>query len=407
MINYLNWGITRSRLFTIYCCGLTSYGLPHVGHIRTFLIALLIKNLLKSIGYTITLTINWTDLDPKIGFYQNEFVTYRISALLKKISRDLIRKYIAWEVDFEPSVSKYLHNMEEDTNHLVKKNLAIKVKDGIKVIKIDHYLSNSENKIISTAGDFYLWRDDKNGIRKSNDQARAIPGWHLECASMIKSIHGSGGVDLHLGGSDLIFPHHVNEDMIFEKLCGNPVSRNWLHVALVTNSGIKMSKSLKNHLPLKQIKNELENPLRIGLLSVDYNKTVNFSIKELLETKMKIKNLFRIKFSDLKIIPIHKWIIIKHRFVQLLFRMNMNIERTRKSFRKWEFLLLLYKYKIFYSSALSSKRNFLCLKSLINTRNTLHSNRMYSLSDSIRTVIYHIFNIELIDTPKQCYLLIR
>jgi L-cysteine:1D-myo-inositol 2-amino-2-deoxy-alpha-D-glucopyranoside ligase len=94
--------------------------------------------------------------------------------------------------------------------------------------------------------DFVLWQPsapDEPAWRAPFGVGR--PGWHIECSAMAMHAHGET-LDLHGGGTDLIFPHHECEIAQSEALTGKPFVRHWMHSAMVNYEGEKMSKSLGN-----------------------------------------------------------------------------------------------------------------------------------------------------------------
>jgi cysteinyl-tRNA synthetase len=133
------------------------------------------------------------------------------------------------------------------------------------------------------ARDFALWKgvkpgDEEVGAAWDAPWGRGRPGWHLECSAMALAEIGST-LDLHLGGEDLVFPHHEDEIAQSEGATGEPFVRVWLHVKHLTVEGRKMSKSLGNFITVRQLLDEGVSPaaIRHQLLSAQYRSDLNFT----------------------------------------------------------------------------------------------------------------------------------
>jgi cysteinyl-tRNA synthetase len=104
------------------------------------------------------------------------------------------------------------------------------------------------------------------------------PGWHIECAAMAMSLLGEQS-DIHVGGVDLVFPHHENEIAICQAATGKPPARYWIHSGLVTVGGRKMSRSSGNAIFVGDVleRGYTGRQLRYYLLSQHYRQPFNFS----------------------------------------------------------------------------------------------------------------------------------
>ncbi|MFM8605864.1 MAG: cysteine--tRNA ligase, partial [Cyanobium sp.] len=104
------------------------------------------------------------------------------------------------------------------------------------------------------------------------------PGWHIECSAMVRQELGDT-IDIHLGGADLIFPHHENEIAQSESVCGVPLARYWLHNGMVNVGGEKMSKSLGNFTTIRSLLESGVSPmtLRLFVLQAHYRKPLDFT----------------------------------------------------------------------------------------------------------------------------------
>ena len=133
------------------------------------------------------------------------------------------------------------------------------------------------------ARDFALWKaatdeDEAVGAAWDSPWGRGRPGWHLECSVMSTAELGPT-LDMHLGGEDLIFPHHENEIAQSECATGEIFARYWLHVKHLFVEGKKMSKSLGNFIRVRELLEEGYDPaaIRHQLISSHYRGDLNFT----------------------------------------------------------------------------------------------------------------------------------
>jgi cysteinyl-tRNA synthetase len=146
-------------------------------------------------------------------------------------------------------------------------------------VKSDEYAKES-------VADFVLWKarvpEDGEVFWKSESLGEGRPGWHIECSAMSTKILGPS-FDLHLGGEDLIFPHHEDEIAQSEGATGKPFVKYWLHGAFLLVEGKKMSKSLGNFFTLRDLlaKGFTGREIRYALLTAHYRETFNFTLEGL------------------------------------------------------------------------------------------------------------------------------
>jgi cysteinyl-tRNA synthetase len=127
--------------------------------------------------------------------------------------------------------------------------------------------------------DFALWKAAKPGEPAwESPWGAGRPGWHIECSAMIREKLGET-IDIHTGGSDLIFPHHENEIAQSEAATGKPLAHYWLHTGMVKVEGEKMSKSLGNFITIRELLDRPVDPMavRLFVLMAQYRKPVDFS----------------------------------------------------------------------------------------------------------------------------------
>jgi cysteinyl-tRNA synthetase len=143
-------------------------------------------------------------------------------------------------------------------------------------VKSDEYAKES-------VADFALWKarvpEDGDVFWKSETLGEGRPGWHIECSAMSMKVLGES-FDLHLGGEDLIFPHHEDEIAQSEGATSKPFVKHWLHGAHLLVEGKKMSKSLGNFFTLRDLlaKGFTGREIRYSLLTGHYRETFNFTL---------------------------------------------------------------------------------------------------------------------------------
>ncbi len=143
------------------------------------------------------------------------------------------------------------------------------------------------------ARDFALWKDAKDDEPCWETRiGRGRPGWHLECSAMSMKYLGNT-FDMHVGGVDLMFPHHENEIAQSVGATGEGFARCWLHCAHLIVDGIKMSKSLGNQYTLRELVDAGHDPVAIRYLlaSVNYRKQLNFTFDALAQAKAAVTRL--------------------------------------------------------------------------------------------------------------------
>ena len=131
--------------------------------------------------------------------------------------------------------------------------------------------------------DFALWKGAKPGEPSfPSPWGAGRPGWHIECSAMVRAELGDT-IDIHLGGADLIFPHHDNEIAQSEAASGKPLARYWLHNGMVNVGGEKMSKSLGNFTTIRALLESGVSPmtLRFFVLQAHYRKPLDFTAEAL------------------------------------------------------------------------------------------------------------------------------
>ena len=286
---------------SIYACGPTVYNMPHIGNYRTFLMADNIVRTLEYLGYKVKLVMNITDIDDKTirdskaaGMSLKDFTDKYTAEFFKGLDMLNIKRASAY-----PRATENVDGMIELAQKLIEKGLAYE-KGGSVYYRISGFpeygkLSklDFDNIIIGASVDVDEYDKDnprdfallkastpeeiERGIYYESPWGKIRPGWHIECSVMAMNSFGPT-LDMHLGGVDLIFPHHENEIAQSEGATGKPFACNWIHGEHLIVEGEKMSKSKGNIFTLPEIVGKYGGEVvRFMFLSVHYRKKLDYS----------------------------------------------------------------------------------------------------------------------------------
>lgn len=293
-----------------YGCGPTVYNDPHIGNFRTFVFYDLLNRVLKMNGYNTVTAVNITDIDDKIIDRVNQEnsslkeITSKYELSFQEISQSL--KILP--NNHNPRATEYVDEMIEFIQTLIEKKYAYEIDGNVffdiesypkygKFVNIDEQLQIEDNELSKkNVNDFTLWKakkDSDGDIFWDSQWGKGRPGWHTECAVMIKTLF-KGQLDIHCGGIDLKFPHHENESAQIEAIQGHNLSNYWLHAEHLNMDDEKMSKSLGNFIDVSTlIEKNGSDVVRLFLLSAHYRTKVSFSQKKLDECKKMIEKIKR------------------------------------------------------------------------------------------------------------------
>ncbi len=314
----------------LYYCGLTVSDAAHLGHARTWTHVDVIHRWLNHLGYGVRHVENITDVNEKIvarigertddgtlGESEREVAKHFIERLLADM-----RSLNLERAEVYPRVSEHVPEIIDLIETLVDRGYAYESNGSVyfDVTAFPDYgkLSNQTIAEVESQGaederaekrhpaDFALWKadgvsEDAIAEHRHDDRtydARPIgetwespwgvgrPGWHIECSAMSMT-HLNSSIDIHMGGRDLVFPHHENEIAQTEAATGETFARYWLHADLFRMDEEKMSSSLGNFIPVSEAVERFgTNPLRMFFASASYNSTQTYSdaaIEEALE----------------------------------------------------------------------------------------------------------------------------
>lgn len=266
---------------SIYYCGATVQGRPHVGHIRSAVVFDILARWLEYAGNKVTLVRNVTDIDDKILSRSAEsFATDFVAtddypaqeswwALAYRFENAFAQAYASLGVrrpTYEPRATGHIPEMIQLIERLMQTGHAYPALDGSADVYFDvkswskygalthQAVDNMQDaEDAPTRGkkdprDFTLWKSqqdtDPAGSAWASPWGPGRPGWHIECSAMVTKYLGSH-FDIHGGGLDLRFPHHENE-LAQSTAAGDHFANFWMHNGLVTAEGEKMSKSVGN-----------------------------------------------------------------------------------------------------------------------------------------------------------------
>jgi cysteinyl-tRNA synthetase len=296
-----------SSRVSMYQCGPTVYDTAHIGNLRTFVMDDIIRRVFEYNGYFVTQVMNITDVDDKtIRRSQDEKTT--LSELTRRYEMLFLEDIQSLKILTPHRVLRardHIADMIEMISTLLEKGFAYPSKDGIyfSIGKAHRYgalagleklgTSSSEQLKERIANDEYekenprdfaLWKfagDDANPEATWEAPfGKGRPGWHIECSAMATRALGDT-IDIHTGGSDLIFPHHTNEIAQSESATGKQFARYWVHGGFMNVNETKMSKSKGNFFKLADLEPEMISPLgfRYWLMTAHYRSQVNFTVE--------------------------------------------------------------------------------------------------------------------------------
>jgi len=312
-----------------YSCGPTVYDYAHIGNFRAFLTYDLVKRWLMFCGYKVRHVMNITDVDDKI-IQRSQREQRRAEDITRQFAAEFFQDLKALNIipaDAYPCATAHIDDMADLVRELLSRGFAYKLGDSVyysverfarygTLARINFESLLSSNGEEEDAGphtalkrdprDFVLWKGhkpDDGDVKWDTPIGCGRPGWHTECAAMAMKYLGSS-VDIHAGGSDLVFPHHENEIAQCEAVTGTMFARFWIHNGFVNINGEKMSKSLGNYITLRDL---VRDPLdarafRYAVITSLYRMPLNFTDDTLgaAATTLRRLDLFRKSIIDLE-----------------------------------------------------------------------------------------------------------
>lgn len=439
-------GTTEDNKIRIYVCGITVYDDCHIGHARTIVVFDILRRYLIHKGKELVYVQNFTDVDDKIinrakldGKSPDEISSKYIESYFEDFSKLNVLK-----ADFYPKATDHIIEIIKAIKILKEKNYTYTTLNGVyfKVRAFPNYgkLSKKQideleegtrieiDKLKEDPLDFALWKFSSDVPNWESPWGRGRPGWHIECSVMVSKFLGNE-IEIHGGGTDLIFPHHENEIAQSETFNEKKLAKLWMHVGMITINSEKMSKSLRNMIVLKSaLKKWGSNVLRLYLISSQYSKPMDYNDEILQES-------------------LQKWRQIEHCIYEL--RTTKNVSENMEEFEdkcngflnnflsaldsnlNTPLALTSFVKLVSYVNNLSSSEKLTIrmsdkalpivdsimdiigikiveidndtkfkIEEMIDRRNNLRAEKKFQAADNLRKKIFELFDVELTDHSK-------
>jgi cysteinyl-tRNA synthetase len=278
---------------SIYLCGATVQGMPHIGHVRSGVAFDVLRRWLMAKGFDVAFIRNVTDIDDKILTKAAEAGRpwWEWAATHERAFAAAYDALGVLPPSAEPRATGHITQIVELIERLIDTGHAYSGDGDVyfDVLSIGDYGKLSGHRLddvhqgegVGTGKrdqrDFTLWKGAKPGEPSwPTPWGRGRPGWHSECVAMAHEYLGAA-FDIHCGGMDLVFPHHENE-IAQARAAGDGFANFWLHNGWVTMGGEKMSKSLGNVLAIPAVLQRVRPAeLRYYLGSAHYRSMLEFS----------------------------------------------------------------------------------------------------------------------------------
>ncbi len=294
-------------LVRMYNCGPTVYNFVHIGNLRSFLFADVLRRTLEHRGNKVLQVMNITDVGHLLDDADEGEDRIEIAARREKkdpwaITRHYAEDFLALlkqmnfrPVDHHPKATEHIPEMLAMIGRLIEQGHAYVVHQAVyfDITTFPGYGRLSGNTIEQLmAGarvephpdkrnpmDFALWKHDpKHLMQWDSPWGKGFPGWHIECSAMSQKYLGET-FDIHTGGEDNIFPHHECEIAQSESANRKPFVRMWCHARFLLVDNEKMSKSKGNFFTVRDVLQRGYSPrvLRYALVKEHYRNPLNFT----------------------------------------------------------------------------------------------------------------------------------
>ena len=298
---------------SVYVCGPTVYGLVHIGNGVPAVAFDVLVRLLRTVYRKVKYVRNITDVDDKINAAAAR-LGEPIGALAEGFAAEYLKDVAALGVappNVEPRATGHIPAIVAMIENLIERGHAYEAEGHV----LFHVPSDAEYGSLSKRSldemrdgarvevapykrdpkDFVLWKPSTADLPGwDSPWGRGRPGWHIECSAMIRE-HLGAVIDIHGGGSDLVFPHHENESAQSRCVNGGAASvRYWLHNGMLTMGEAKMSKSVGNIVTIRSLLEEHDGEtLRYALLSGQYRQSLAWSDGLLDQAKASLDTLYQ------------------------------------------------------------------------------------------------------------------
>ncbi len=292
------------RDVTVYCCGITPYDAAHLGHAFVFLAFDLLQRRLLDAGHRPRIVRNITDVDDDILRKARELGVHYLDLAAEEMARfdTQIASLGLLPVASEPRATSAIPEILSlvgavlDNGHAYEAGGAVyfEVSTFERFGQLSHLARAQMLELAAERGgnpedpnkrdplDFVLWQPSAPDEPSWDSRwGPGRPGWHVECSALAMRELGTT-VDLHGGGTDLVFPHHECEAAQSESVTGTTFARHWMHVGMVGLDGTKMSKSLGNLVFVGDLLKDWEPAVvRLALLAHHYRSDWHWRHEEL------------------------------------------------------------------------------------------------------------------------------
>ncbi len=300
----------NSGVVNMYVCGLTVQNYSHIGHVRGAINYDVIRRYLEYRGYKVKYIQNFTDINEKIVERAEEegLTPMELANKYAESYREELRQLNVKMPERFCRVSDNIPEIIEMIEVLIDKGYAYEVEGDVyfSVEKFDDYgkLSGRNLEEMEAGArveidekkehpqDFALWKKQEEEPNWNSPWSKGWPGWHIEC-SVMSLKYLDGAVDIHGGGTDLVFPHHENEIAQAEAYTGkSPFVKYWVHNGTVDLGGQKMSKSEGNVYETRELLQRFSSDeLRYFILAKHYRSPIEFSLEEIEEASRSLQKL--------------------------------------------------------------------------------------------------------------------
>ncbi len=280
----------------MYTCGITPYDATHLGHAATFIAYDVLQRHLIDKGHTVTCVRNVTDVDDPLFAKARQLGVHYLDLAAgeeARFERDM-QALNALPVAATPRASSSIPDIRGFIGMVLDRGYAYVAGgpgnqsvyfDVSKFATFGALSQYTEAEMLALAAqrggklddpnkrnplDFVLWHPSQPDEPAWDTLwGPGRPGWHIECSAMALRELGET-IDLHGGGADLIFPHHECERAQSEAVTGVPFVKHWMHTALISKDGEKMSKSLGNLVFVDRLRAEFD-PMAVRLLLIEHH----------------------------------------------------------------------------------------------------------------------------------------
>lgn len=294
----------------MYCCGPTVHDFAHIGNFRTFVLADLLRRYLEFRGFRTFHVMNITDVEDKIlrGVRERGVGLREYTEGYERAFFEDHRALNCLAPHRSPRATEHIPQIIDLIRRLEERGIAYRAADGSVYFSIGRYAGCGHvyGQLVSlnpdqlrpgervsadeygkeSVSDFALWKarvPEDGDVFWPSPWGEGRPGWHIECSAMSMALLGAS-FDLHLGGEDLVFPHHEDEIAQSEgaglQAEGARFVKHWVHGAFLLVEGRKMSKSLGNFYTLRDLlaRGYEGREVRYLLLTAHYRESFNFTL---------------------------------------------------------------------------------------------------------------------------------